>query len=109
MAGDAGCSETAHCVVWTRTGSSACARAVWWIYGVAAELRGSAAGKKQQEVGVDYRKELGGEPPLLLLLGFNAGRTGARACLLVRHLMSVGARAAGKGKLLCVRLCCCFD
>lgn len=30
---------------------------------------------------MDYRKELGGEPPLLLLRGFNAGRTGC-ACAL---------------------------
>lgn len=67
---------------------------MWWIYGVAAELRGSAAGKKQQEVGVDYRKELGGEPPLLLL-GFNAGRTGC-ACVLACPVPTVCGRTRSR-------------
>lgn len=66
---------------------------MWWIYGVAAELRGSAGGKKQQEVGVDYRKELGGEPPLLL--GFNAGRTGC-ACVLARPVPTVCGRTRSR-------------
>lgn len=55
---------------------------------------GSAAGKKQQEVGVDYCKELGGEPPLLLL-GFNAGRTGC-ACVLACPVPTVCGRTRSR-------------